>query len=130
MQFHIKNQQGQLVGVADVQTSGSAIMEGRFEPSPEFDRYAPVLREREQAAKDSAGLPEGMDGLGWYAVGPQPLPASAAIEALRVQGDRILFRLAPPDVGITRSPGAPSDPSTPSNPDSPPRSATPSTSGS
>lgn len=112
MQFHIKNQQGLLIGVADVETSSGGLMQGRFAPSPEFERYAAVFgeqeQEQEQAAGDAEGLGHGMHGLrhgvhglGLYAAGPLPMPGSTAIEAIRIHADRIVFRLAPPAPGAS-----------------------------
>lgn len=101
MQFHIKNQQGQLIGVADVETSRDAFMEGSFVPSPEFAPYAPMFRALEQACADPSPLAadrlrRDIAGHGLRATGPLPLPASAAIEDVTIQGPRIRFRLAEP----------------------------------
>lgn len=102
------------MGVADVATSSGAYMEGSFEPSPEFAPYAILFRALAQAAGngrdgvaaagdgsagEAARLRQHIDGLGLRATGPLPLPTSAAMEAVEIEGGSIRFRLAAPATG-------------------------------
>lgn len=112
MQFHIKNPQGQLIGVADVDTSRDAFMDGSFVPSPEFAPYAAMFHALAEAADDASPqaadrLRRDIDGHGFRATGPLPLPTSAAIEDLTIQGQRIRFRLAQPRQSAHSAPATP-----------------------
>lgn len=136
MEFNIKDGGGKRIGVAQVRTSGSVLMEGSFSPSPHFETYAALFQAHEAArlanepaavsaddpeaesadeladeladdpAKDASSrhdsrtLQDDIDGHGFTAEGPLPLPGSARIHDLRISGSgtnlRICFRFAPP----------------------------------
>ncbi|WP_315130409.1 hypothetical protein [Achromobacter marplatensis] len=101
MQFNIKDRKGQIIGVADVQTGANALMSGSFAPTPLFAPYAPLFRALEQAATEattetSDRLQRDIDGHGFRAEGPLPLPTSAPLEALAITRHGVSFRLKPP----------------------------------
>ncbi|WP_342065608.1 hypothetical protein [Achromobacter kerstersii] len=128
MEFNIKDGGGKRIGVAQVRTSGSVLMEGSFSPSPHFETYAALFQAHEAARRanepaaesaddpeaesaddpakdassrhDSRTLQDDIDGHGFTAEGPLPLPGSARIHDLRISGSgtnlRICFRFAPP----------------------------------
>ena len=128
MEFNIKDGGGKRIGVAQVRTSGSVLMEGSFSPSPHFETYAALFQAHEAArlanepqaesaddpeaelpadpAKDASSrhdsrtLQDDIDGYGFTAEGPLPLPGSARIHDLRISGSgtnlRICFRFPPP----------------------------------
>lgn len=136
MEFNIKDGGGKRIGVAQVRTSGSVLMEGSFSPSPHFETYAALFQAHEAArlanepaavsaddpeaesadeladeladdpAKDASSrhdsrtLQDDIDGHGFTAEGPLPLPGSARIHDLRISGSgtnlRICFRFPPP----------------------------------
>lgn len=101
MQFNIKDRKGQRIGVADVQTGTNALMAGSFAPTPQFAPYAPLFLALEQAATDASGqeadrLRRDIDGHGFRAEGPLPLPTSAPLEALAITSHGVSFRLKPP----------------------------------
>lgn len=102
MEFNIKDGGGKLVGVAQVRTSGGVLMEGSFSPSPHFETYAALFR-----AQDGGTLQDDIDGHGFTAEGPLPLPGSARIHDLRITGlganMRIAFRFAPPATANTKA---------------------------
>jgi len=95
MEFNIKDGGGKLVGVAQVRTSGGVLMEGSFSPSPHFETYAALFR-----AQDGGTLQDDIDGHGFTAEGPLPLPGSARIHDLRISDSgtnlQICFRFPPP----------------------------------
>jgi len=128
MEFNIKDGGGKRIGVAQVRTSGSVLMEGSFSPSPHFETYAALFQAHEAARRanepaaesadeladeladdpakdassrhDSRTLQDDIDGHGFTAEGPLPLPGSARIHDLRISGSgtnlRICFRFPPP----------------------------------
>lgn len=101
MQFNIKDRKGQIIGVADVQTGANALMSGSFAPTPLFAPYAPLFRALEEAATDattvaSDRLQRDIDGHGFRAEGPLPLPGSAPLEGLAITSCGVSFRLKPP----------------------------------
>jgi len=124
MEFNIKDGGGKRIGVAQVRTSGSVLMEGSFSPSPHFETYAALFQAHEAArlanepaaesadeladdpAKDASSrhdsrtLQDDIDGHGFTAEGPLPLPGSARIHDLRISGSgtnlQIRFRFPPP----------------------------------
>lgn len=132
MEFNIKDGGGKRIGVAQVRTSGSVLMEGSFSPSPHFETYAALFQAHEAArlanepaavsaddpeaeladeladdpAKDASSrhdsrtLQDDIDGRGFTAEGPLPLPGSARIHDLRISGSgtnlQICFRFPPP----------------------------------
>lgn len=122
MQLNIKDNGGRLIGVAEVSTGTGAVMEGSFTPMPDFAPYAALFAAREEAQNapgadaadradaanpaDSAPssgmndaadrLQRDIDGHGFVAQGPMPLPGTTAVQALRIAGDRIRFTLQHP----------------------------------
>lgn len=116
MQLNIKDNGGRLIGVAKVSTGTGAVMEGSFTPMPDFAPYAALFAAREEAQNapgaDSANpadsapssgmndaadrLQRDIDGHGFVAQGPMPLPGTTAVQALRIAGDRIRFTLPHP----------------------------------
>ncbi|WMD22340.1 hypothetical protein RAS12_08150 [Achromobacter seleniivolatilans] len=104
MQFNIKDSAGNLIGVADVQTSPGAVMCGSFTPAPGFARYAALFQELEQAAngqllKDADRLTQDITGHAFTATGPLPLPTSAPVEDLQIMSGGISFKVQDPAVG-------------------------------
>ncbi|MGV2862390.1 hypothetical protein [Achromobacter sp. AGC39] len=116
MQLNIKDNGGRLIGVAKVSTGTGAVMEGSFTPMPDFAPYAALFAAREEAQNapgaDSANpadsapssgmndaadrLQRDIDGHGFVAQGPMPLPGTTAVQALRIAGARIRFTLPHP----------------------------------
>ncbi|WP_434647813.1 hypothetical protein [Achromobacter piechaudii] len=101
MELNIKDNGGRLIGVAKVKTGSGAVMEGGFMPSTHFDAYAALFAAREAAANASSAdqaerLQRDIDGHGFIAQGPLPLPGATPVEQLRIAGDRIRFVLQAP----------------------------------